>query len=83
MILFLLPILIFLLAFFVLPFGVMLYESFFLSPLIAPEAPGPTLANYTKLFGDLFYLKIVLQTLALGAAVTLLMCSRARDRGSS
>jgi putative spermidine/putrescine transport system permease protein len=72
MIFFLLPVLIFLLAFFVLPFGVMFYESLFLSPLLAPENPGATLANYAKLFGDLFYLKIVLQTLALGAAVTLL-----------
>jgi putative spermidine/putrescine transport system permease protein len=72
MILFLIPVLIFLLAFFVLPFGVMLYESLFLSPLIAPENGGPTLANYAKLFGDIFYFKVVLQTLALGAVVTLL-----------
>lgn len=72
MILFIIPILVFLLAFFVLPFGVMLYQSLFLSPLIARENSEPTLANYIKLFGDLFYLKIVLQTLALGAAVTLL-----------
>ena len=72
MILFLLPILVFLLAFFVLPFGMMLYESLFLSPLLAPENPGPTLANYAKLLGDFFYLKIVLQTLALGVAVTAL-----------
>jgi putative spermidine/putrescine transport system permease protein len=72
MILFLLPILVFLLAFFVLPFGVMLYQSLFLSPLLAPENPGPTLANYAKLLGDFFYLKIVLQTLALGVAVTAL-----------
>src|SRR4029079_6726876 len=72
MILFIIPILVFLLAFFVLPFGIMLYQSLFLSPLIAPENSELTLANYIKLFGDLFYLKVVLQTLALGVAVTLL-----------
>jgi putative spermidine/putrescine transport system permease protein len=68
----LIPILVFLLAFFVLPFGVMLYQSLYLSPLLAPESSLPTLANYIKLFGDAFYLKVVLQTLALGVVVTLL-----------
>jgi putative spermidine/putrescine transport system permease protein len=68
----LIPILVFLLAFFVLPFGVMLYQSLYLSPLLAPESSLPTLANYTKLFGDAFYFKVVLQTLALGVVVTLL-----------
>jgi putative spermidine/putrescine transport system permease protein len=68
----LIPILVFLLAFFVLPFGVMLYQSLYLSPLLAPESSLPTLANYIKLFGDTFYLKVVLQTLALGVVVTLL-----------
>src|SRR5262249_12089640 len=72
MILCLVPILVLLLAFFVLPFGMMLYESIFLSPLQAPEGSGATLANYLKLFGDSFYLKVLLQTLALGAVVTLL-----------
>ena len=45
MIFFLLPVLIFLLAFFVLPFEVMFYESLFLSLLLAPESPGATLAE--------------------------------------
>ena len=70
MILCLVPILVLLLAFFVLPFGVMFYESLFLSPLQAPAGSRPTLANYTKLFGDLFYLKVLLQTLGLGVVVT-------------
>jgi putative spermidine/putrescine transport system permease protein len=68
----LIPILVLLAAFFVLPFGVMLYESLFLSPLQAAPDSALTLANYAKLFGDFFYLKILLQTLALGAVVTLL-----------
>jgi putative spermidine/putrescine transport system permease protein len=72
MILCLVPILVLLLAFFVLPFGMMFYESLFLSPLYAPQDSGATLANYLKLFGDLFYLKVLLQTLALGVVVTLL-----------
>jgi putative spermidine/putrescine transport system permease protein len=72
MILCLVPILVLLLAFFVLPFGMMFYESLFLSPLHAPEDSGATLANYLKLFGDLVYLKVLLQTLALGVVVTLL-----------
>ena len=64
------PLLVLLLAFFVLPFGVMLYQSFFLSLLQAPAGSPPTLANYAKAFGDFFYLRVFLQTLALGAAVT-------------
>lgn len=68
----LVPILVLLLAFFVLPFGVMLYQSLFLSPLQAPEGSAITLANYTKLFGDLIYLKVLGQTLALGVGVTVL-----------
>src|SRR2546430_10671531 len=72
MILCLVPMLVLLLAFFVLPFGMMFYESLFLSPLQAPEGSGATAANYVKLFGDLFYLKVLLQTLALGLVVTLL-----------
>jgi putative spermidine/putrescine transport system permease protein len=68
----LIPILVLLLTFFVLPLGMMFYESFFLSPLQATEEGGPTLANYVKLFDDWFYFKVLLQTLALGAAVTLL-----------
>jgi len=72
MILCLVPILVLLGTFFVLPFGMMFYESLFLSPLHAPVDSGATLANYLKLFGDLFYLRVLLQTLALGAVVTLL-----------
>lgn len=68
----LIPILVLLLAFFVFPFGMMFYESFFLSPLQAPPGTGFTFVNYTKLFGDLFYLKVLLQTLVLGLVVTLL-----------
>ncbi len=68
----LVPILVLLLAFFVVPFGVMLYQSLFLSLLQAPEGSAITLANYTKLVGDLFYLKVLGQTLALGVGVTVL-----------
>jgi len=68
----LVPIVVLLVAFFVLPFGVMLYESLFLSPLQAPAAVSLTFANYVKLFGDFFYIKVLLQTLALGAVVTIL-----------
>ncbi len=68
----LIPLLVLLLAFFVLPFGVMLYQSFFLSLLQAPAGSPPTLANYAKVFGDFFYLRVLLQTLALGVAVTAL-----------
>jgi putative spermidine/putrescine transport system permease protein len=69
----LVPILVFMFAFFVFPFGVMLHQSLFLSPLQAPEGSALTLANYSKLFGDAFYLHILLQTLALGVVVTLLV----------
>jgi putative spermidine/putrescine transport system permease protein len=68
----LIPLLVLLFAFFVLPFGVMLAQSLFLSPLQAPAGSPATLANYAKVFGDLFYLKVLLQTLALGAVVTAL-----------
>src|SRR5262245_17661213 len=91
MILCLIPMLVLLLAFFVLPFGLMLYESLFLSPLQAMGNDSATLANYTKLLGDVFYLKVLLQTLALGVVVTLLclviaypvayLLARSRRRG--
>jgi putative spermidine/putrescine transport system permease protein len=68
----LIPLLVLLLAFFVLPFGVMLYQSLFLSLLQAPPGSPPTLANYTKMFGDVFYVKVLLQTLILGVVVTAL-----------
>jgi putative spermidine/putrescine transport system permease protein len=68
----LIPLLVLLLTFFVLPFGVMLYQSLFLSLLQAPAGSPPTLANYTKMFGDVFYLKVLLQTLLLGVVVTAL-----------
>lgn len=64
------PILVLLLAFFVLPFGVMLYQSLFLSLLQAPAGSPMTLANYAKAFGDAFYLRVLLQTIALGLVVT-------------
>jgi putative spermidine/putrescine transport system permease protein len=72
MLLCLVPLVVLLVAFFVLPFAVMLYESLFLSPLQAAPGSGMTLANYAKLFGDFFYMKVLLQTLALGVAVTVL-----------
>jgi len=72
MLLCLIPILALLLAFFVLPFGFMFYESLFLSPLQAPAGSPMTFANYVKLLGDFFYVKVLLQTLALGMIVTLL-----------
>jgi putative spermidine/putrescine transport system permease protein len=71
-ILWLIPLLVLLLAFFVLPFGVMFYQSLFLSLLQAPAGSPPTLANYAKMFGDVFYVKVLLQTLALGVVVTAL-----------
>ena len=66
MILCLIPLVVLLLAFFVLPFGLMLFESFYLHHCRQPPAAGATIANYAKLFGDLFYLKVLGQTLALG-----------------
>jgi len=66
------PLLVFLLAFFVLPFGVMLYESLYLSLLQSPAGSPMTFANYTKAFGDAFYVRVLLQTVALGVAVTAL-----------
>ena len=66
------PLLVFLLTFFVLPFGVMLVESLYLSPLQNPAGVGLTFANYAKAFGDAFYLRVLLQTVALGVAVTAL-----------
>src|SRR5438552_4745701 len=65
------PLLVFLLTFFVLPFGVMLVESLYLSPLQSPGS-AMTFANYAKAFGDAFYLRVLLQTVALGVAVTAL-----------
>src|SRR5213594_1946586 len=64
------PLLVFLLTFFVLPFGVMLVESLYLSPLQSPAGSAMTFANYAKAFGDAFYLRVLLQTVALGVAVT-------------
>jgi len=66
------PLLVFLLTFFVLPFGVILVESLYLSPLQNPAGVGLTFANYAKAFGDAFYLRVLLQTVALGVAVTAL-----------
>ena len=66
------PLLVFLLAFFVLPFGVMLYQSLYPSLLQSPAGAPMTLANYAKAFGDAFYLRVLLQTVALGVAVTAL-----------
>ncbi len=57
---------------FAAPLLVMLYQSFFLSPLVAVSGISFTLANYAKLFSDLFYAGILLQTMALGVAVSLL-----------
>jgi putative spermidine/putrescine transport system permease protein len=68
----LIPLLVLLFFFFVLPLGLMFYESLFLSPLQVTEGSGMTLANYVKLFGDFFYVKVLFQTLALGAVVTVL-----------
>ena len=70
MIVCLVPLLVLLLAFFVLPFGLMLYDSLLPSPLQMQADTGLTLANYSKIFADFFYVKVLLQTLALGAAVT-------------
>ncbi|MCC7105637.1 MAG: ABC transporter permease [Chloroflexi bacterium] len=72
-ILLLIPLTVFLLVFFVLPFGVMFQQSFFITPLQANGNVSATLANYAKLFGDFFYVKVLLQTVALGVAVT--VCS--------
>lgn len=69
---YLLPIVALLATCFAAPFVVMLYESFFLSPLFAVPGTSFTLANYTKLFSDLFYAGILLQTIALGVVVSLL-----------
>jgi putative spermidine/putrescine transport system permease protein len=68
----LVPLVVLLVAFFVLPFAVMVYQSLFLSPLQAAPDSGMTVANYARLFGDFFYVKVLLQTLALGVAVTVL-----------
>ena len=76
------PLLVFLLAFFVLPFGVMLYQSLYLSLLQSPAGSPMTFANYTKAFGDAFYVRVLLQTVALGVAgVT--SCSSSSSRRSS
>src|SRR5262249_58021802 len=66
------PLLVFLLTFFVLPFAVMFVQSLYLSPLQNPAGVGLTFANYAKAFGDAFYLRVLLQTVALGVAVTAL-----------
>lgn len=67
------PMAVLLALFFAAPFGVMAYQSFFPSPLaVGPDGPHATLANYAKMLGDGFYLAVLLQTLALGFAVTVL-----------
>ena len=65
------PPVVFLVVFFVIPVAVMLYRSFYLSPLEADGNTSFTLANYTRAMGDFFYFRILLQTLALGVAVTI------------
>ena len=65
------PLLVFLLAFFVLPFGVMLYQSLYLSLLQSPAGSPMTFANYTKAFGDAFYVRVLLQTVALVVSIVI------------
>lgn len=72
MIILLIPILVILFLFFICPFVISIYQSFYISPLQASSAAGFTFLNYQKLFGDFFYLKILLQTLMLGIAVSLI-----------
>ena len=66
------PLVVLLLAFFVLPFGVMFFDSLHLSLLQSPEGSPLTYANYAKAFGDWFYLGVLLETVGLGIAVTVL-----------
>ncbi len=72
MIILLIPVLVVLFLFFICPFGISIYHSFYISPLQTSSEVGFTFSNYQKLFGDLFYLKILLQTLMLGVAVSLI-----------
>ena len=60
------PLVLFLLLLFVVPFAYSIWVS-----LVPPQAgPGLTLAAYRKFLADSFYLRIGLNTLILGAAVT-------------
>lgn len=65
------PLVLVLIAFFVLPFGAMLGVSFQPSPLAGDDA-GVGLANYRLLFSDRYYLTALGKTFALGAAVVML-----------
>lgn len=61
----LLPIFVFLVAFFVTPYVVILGMS-----LTKPEISGLTLANYKKAFLDIYYCRVLLNTFLLGFGVT-------------
>jgi putative spermidine/putrescine transport system permease protein len=61
------PVMLFLLVFFVGPVELNLQES-----LKAPGSDALTLAQYTKVLGDVYYLQVLVQTILLGIVVTLL-----------
>ncbi len=60
-----LPIVLFLMVFFVVPYVVILFLSF-----SKEDTTGLTLANYSKVLSDVYYFKILLNTFLLGIGVT-------------
>lgn len=66
----LLPSLLLLIAFFILPYANMVVMSFRNPSTSSVFAPGYTLGNYAKALGDAYYTGILLQTLLLGVTVS-------------
>lgn len=66
----LLPSLLLLIGFFVLPYISMVVMSFRIPSTTSAFAPGYTIANYTKILGDSYYLELLAQTLLLGVIIS-------------
>ena len=59
----LLPAVLVLICFLVLPLGYLVRNSFYLSELGQSPKGAATLANYAELFGDRFYVSIIFKTI--------------------
>src|SRR5262245_40696194 len=68
----LLPALTLFLAFFVLPLGVLLVNSFHAYSRLTGIVPGFTFKNYDRILWDVFHLEVILRTLRLGFLTSLI-----------
>lgn len=66
----LLPAVLVLICFLVLPLGYLVRNSFYLSELGQSPKGAATLANYAELFGDRFYVSIIFKTIWMSVLIT-------------